>query len=111
MRELTNDETPNDEFGERERGNWGRGRSCRGFQPEARCFNYRKLRFAAPPVPALHSAESSYTQRLPMPEATPEQITAFITRWSSSGAAERANYQMFLSELCDILGVPRPAPS
>ena len=46
-----------------------------------------------------------------MPEATPEQITAFITRWSSSGAAERANYQMFLSELCDILGVPRPAPS
>ena len=46
-----------------------------------------------------------------MPEATPEQITAFITRWQNSGAAERANYQMFLSELCDIIGVPRPDPT
>jgi hypothetical protein len=46
-----------------------------------------------------------------MPEATTEQIAAFITRWENSGAAERANYQMFLSELCDILGVPRPDPT
>jgi hypothetical protein len=38
-----------------------------------------------------------------MPAATPEQIDSFITRWENSGAAERANYQMFLSELCDIL--------
>jgi hypothetical protein len=46
-----------------------------------------------------------------MPHATPEQITAFIARWQNSGAAERANYQMFLSELCDIIGVPRPDPT
>jgi len=46
-----------------------------------------------------------------MPAVTPEQITAFITRWQTSGAAERANYQMFLSELCDIIGVPRPDPT
>ena len=46
-----------------------------------------------------------------MTEATPEQITAFIERWETSGAAERANYQMFLSELCDIIGVPRPDPT
>ena len=46
-----------------------------------------------------------------MPDATPEQITAFISRWQSSGAAERANYQMFLSELCDVIGVPRPDPT
>ena len=46
-----------------------------------------------------------------MSEATPEQITAFITRWETSGAAERANYQMFLSELCDIIGVSRPDPT
>ena len=32
----------------------------------------------------------------------------FIDRWKNSGAAERANYQLFLSELCDVLGVPRP---
>jgi hypothetical protein len=41
----------------------------------------------------------------------PEVIDSFITRWENSGAAERANYQMFLSELCDILEVPRPDPT
>ena len=46
-----------------------------------------------------------------MPAATPQQIESFITRWENSGAAERANYQMFLSELCDILEVPRPDPT
>jgi hypothetical protein len=35
----------------------------------------------------------------------------FIERWKNSGAAERANYQLFLSELCDVLGVPRPDPT
>jgi hypothetical protein len=37
--------------------------------------------------------------------------SAFIQRWSPSGGAERANYQMFLSELCDLLDVARPDPS
>jgi hypothetical protein len=41
----------------------------------------------------------------------PDAIESFITRWENSGAAERANYQMFLSELCDILEVPRPDPT
>ena len=35
----------------------------------------------------------------------------FIERWQDSGAAERANYALFLSELCDYLGVPRPNPA
>jgi SAM-dependent methyltransferase len=35
----------------------------------------------------------------------------FITRWQQSAAAERANYQLFLSELCDFLDVPRPNPT
>jgi hypothetical protein len=34
----------------------------------------------------------------------------FIERWQASGAAERANYQLFFSELCDLLGVPPPQP-
>jgi len=38
-------------------------------------------------------------------------IAGFITRWTASGAAERANYQLFLSELCDALTMPRPEPS
>jgi hypothetical protein len=36
---------------------------------------------------------------------------SFIERWRSSGAAERANYVLFLSELCDLLEVPRPEPA
>ena len=35
----------------------------------------------------------------------------FIERWRRSGAAERANYALFLSELCDYLEVPRPNPA
>jgi hypothetical protein len=38
-------------------------------------------------------------------------IAEFIARWTRSDAAERANYQLFLSELCDILEVPRPNPT
>ncbi len=41
----------------------------------------------------------------------PSDPAAFIARWQKSGAAERANYQLFLSELCDLLGVPRPDPT
>lgn len=36
---------------------------------------------------------------------------SFITRWSQSGGSERSNYALFLSELCDLLGVPRPDAS
>ncbi len=46
-----------------------------------------------------------------MPEPSPQAITAFIQRWQSSGAAERANYQLFLAELCDVLGVEHPHPT
>ncbi|NBX30046.1 hypothetical protein EBR04_06330, partial [bacterium] len=38
-------------------------------------------------------------------------LDAFIARWGASAGAERANYQIFLAELCDLLGVPRPDPS
>ncbi len=41
-----------------------------------------------------------------------QDIEAFIVRWSDGeGGAERANYQLFLSELCDTLGVERPRPA
>jgi hypothetical protein len=38
-------------------------------------------------------------------------IHSFIARWQASAAAERANYQLFLAELCDVLDVPRPDPT
>jgi hypothetical protein len=41
--------------------------------------------------------------------ASPED---FITRWQGrEGGQERANYAMFLSELCDVLEVRRPDPA
>jgi len=42
---------------------------------------------------------------------TSKPINDFITRWRASGAAERANYQLFLVELCELLGVDKPDPS
>ncbi|MEW6489447.1 MAG: DNA methyltransferase, partial [Thermodesulfobacteriota bacterium] len=39
------------------------------------------------------------------------EVSRFVTRWRASGAAERANYQLFLAELCDVLQVPRPDPA
>ncbi|MFN9663877.1 MAG: type IIL restriction-modification enzyme MmeI, partial [Akkermansiaceae bacterium] len=53
------------------------------------------------PLATLTSASSSDHHR----------INTFISRWENSGAAERANYQMFLSELCEILEIPRPDPT
>lgn len=41
---------------------------------------------------------------------TPMHLDPFITRWSESGDAERANKDSFLNELCDLLGVERPRP-
>ena len=38
-------------------------------------------------------------------------ITDFIARWEVSGASERANYQLFLSELAEVLGFERPHPA
>jgi hypothetical protein len=32
----------------------------------------------------------------------------FLRRWQASGAAERANYALFLAQLCDLIGVPQP---
>ena len=44
-------------------------------------------------------------------EATPLEVDAFIDRWGPSGGSERANYQLFLSELCALLGVQKPGVS
>ncbi|MGH6851247.1 MAG: type IIL restriction-modification enzyme MmeI, partial [Methylocella sp.] len=44
-----------------------------------------------------------------MPIAPVANLDSFIARWTSGeGGQERANYQLFLSELCDALEVPRP---
>ncbi|MDD3610094.1 MAG: class I SAM-dependent DNA methyltransferase [Halothiobacillaceae bacterium] len=38
-------------------------------------------------------------------------LDAFIERWQAANGSERANYQLFLTELCELLGLPRPEPA
>lgn len=39
-------------------------------------------------------------------------VEDFIARWQGRvGGQERANYALFLTELCDLLQVPRPEPT
>jgi hypothetical protein len=45
------------------------------------------------------------------PAVSTPTIDGFLRRWEASGAAERANYSMFLNELCDLLEVTRPDPA
>jgi len=45
------------------------------------------------------------------PETITDPIEQFIARWEKAEAAERANYQMFLTELCDLLEPPHPDPA
>ncbi|MGV0976859.1 MAG: class I SAM-dependent DNA methyltransferase, partial [Azonexus sp.] len=35
----------------------------------------------------------------------------FITRWHHAGGSERANYQLFIADLCDLLELPKPDPA
>ena len=42
---------------------------------------------------------------------SPEAIDAFIARWEGAKGSERANYQLFLTELCALLDLPQPEPA
>lgn len=47
-----------------------------------------------------------------MPDPSLEVIASFTSGWEKSGAAEKANYALFLTELCgQILHVPHPEPA
>lgn len=54
----------------------------------------------------MHSA-----QQPPDTLTTTDQVEAFIERWRDSGGLERANYQLFLTELCQLLDLPGPEPA
>ena len=47
---------------------------------------------------------------MPMPNAN-VTVEDFIARWDKTAKAERANFQPFISELCDLLAVERPHPA
>jgi hypothetical protein len=40
-----------------------------------------------------------------------QNLDAFVAKWAASGAAERANKDLFLAELCAVLGVSPPNPA
>lgn len=39
------------------------------------------------------------------------KIESFIERWSGVTGTERANYQLYLTQLCDALDLPQPEPA
>ena len=45
----------------------------------------------------------------PPPNHPSDKAEAFIARWQGhEGGQERANYALFLTELCDVLDLPHP---
>ena len=40
-----------------------------------------------------------------------DRTEAFIARWQAAGGSERANYQLFVTELCELLDLPKPEPA
>ena len=45
------------------------------------------------------------------PLADDSAVDRFIRRWQGGGGKERANYQLFLTELCQLLELPGPEPA
>lgn len=40
----------------------------------------------------------------------PAAVDSFIARWATVDVTERANYQLFALDLCELLGVQKPSP-
>ena len=69
----------------------------------------RQLKRDGPrPLPSSPPLEQSPMR---VTKAEPPALDDFFRCWAASGAAERANYSMFLNELCELLDVPRPDPA
>jgi hypothetical protein len=48
---------------------------------------------------------------VPLSAIIENPVAKFVARWKKSNAAERSNFQLFMAELCDALGLPRPDPA
>ncbi len=59
----------------------------------------------------MSHADRDRTAPIAAPIAAPEAVDAFIERWTDTGGKERANYQLFLTELCRLLDLPGPEPA
>lgn len=61
---------------------------------------------------------SATLQRCSVQKQTEDRLTsslpaidAFFARWEAASGSERANYQLFLTELCALLDLPTPDPA
>jgi hypothetical protein len=45
------------------------------------------------------------------PDASPDAVERFISRWQTAGGTERANYQLLLTDLGVLLDLPTPDPA
>ena len=61
--------------------------------------------------PEDRSSEKASSEENSSEDASPESVQAFIEKWRESGANEESNLQLFVSELCDVIGVDRPDPA
>ncbi|WP_116363918.1 class I SAM-dependent DNA methyltransferase [Parahaliea mediterranea] len=50
-------------------------------------------------------------KELDLPAIEPQDVDSFIARWSKATGTEKANYQLFLTELCTLLHLPQPEPA
>lgn len=58
----------------------------------------------SPPAPPAASPADQ-------PSVDPAAVEAYIARWRAATGSERANYQLFVGQLCDLLGLPAPDPA
>ena len=43
-----------------------------------------------------------------LPPIDTAQVAEFIQRWQNASGSERANYRLYLTDLCSLLGLPQP---
>jgi hypothetical protein len=61
---------------------------------------------------SIISAVTDISKETDLETARLSQLTAaFINRWSLASGSERANHQLFVTELCELLGTPKPDPA
>jgi hypothetical protein len=57
----------------------------------------------------MRETEARYNPAIMSAPADP--VETFIARWQAAGGSERANYQLFVTELCELLALPKPEPA
>ncbi len=90
----------------------GNGRAVRRLPQDGAAAPPRGSR--GPRWPVTPRSPSPWRRRYPaaVSTASPDTVTAdFIARWQAADGSELANYQLFVHQLAELLGVDQPQPS